>query len=118
MFDFDPFDLVTFFADMPQAVPREEAEFFATSTFVKNVDGLRLELSLSAHFGDLQLELSREATGEKLLRYHLEGLERLAIERDAEGRAWLVDRAKLVQGLRLSIEPTLSIDIAAARCAE
>jgi len=86
MIEVDKTELTAFFPVLPEAQPQDEVEFFAAPLFIKVVDGIRIERSAPAQFGNVRIDLRREGVELPFVDYTLKDVESLVIESDCGGR--------------------------------
>ena len=101
-------ELIEFFGVLPEPLPREEKDFFGSSTFAIMKDNLRLVISFSTHHPQIMLELSDINRSVIITTIRLESVSEIRISRDL-ARLAVFCHAKndtgsdLLQAERLSI---------------
>lgn len=82
MLEIDGPALISFFGCAPEPQSQDEREFFAAPFFIKKVDGLELQFSVSAHFRDMRVSLLRDGLANSLLELVVPDVVSVVVERD------------------------------------
>lgn len=108
MIEVDEVALIEFFGVAPEPQSQDEREFFAAPLFIRRVDGLELQVSISANFCDLRLDLRKVGQDTAVLNLVVPRIHAVGIER--WGSRQLLRATSETHGVvELAVEPTIEI---------
>ena len=108
MLEIDETELTEFFGAIAEEQSQDEREFFAAPLFVKQVDDLEIQFSVSAHLRDMRLTLRRADQSEPVLELAVPNIKAVAVEHH-DPSPWLRVTSETHGVTRIRVDPTIRI---------